>query len=463
MNFKEKAIYILKKILISIRNTFYLFYLYFKRGAGLSLFYIAMLCFIFCIVGFLLESNAKMQQFTKELNQLLPSNRVKLTIRPHIRIKEKGGGLLSLFGGKKKKTVTRRKSFITPSRLKKLKSIEGVSKITPIYSVDFPTGVEFNVPGSGSSFRAEIIGIGLPEKYSWRYLYKKTRFRYRKGKPVPVLISSYILQLFNVIIQNNGVNFKITRKNVIGLKFYVTVGSSSINPDQKLPFNETHVCEIVGFIDMDFTLGVTFPANFVSPFKRLYWKNFRRGYYDSLMVNISLKNFKETMKKIKKAGFIVQEDTQIFNKISRFIQNNQKLLSIFLKFISYIILILGLTVAFYTILWLLKGKNLEFSLYRFFGSSRLRILVLYGAYISILNIISIYLSSYILKKVFHTAGNYLLKLKEQVPIGFEKLLKADYLLNPILLPSLSYPTFIFLEVSAASLIFIYLTLLNRKL
>jgi hypothetical protein len=452
----------LNRIKTWFQNLLYLFSLYFKRGAWSSLFYFFTVFLILVIVGFLLESNAKMDRVVQEMNKIIPPNRIKVNIPSNIKIKRTGGGILSLLGQKEEK-VTRTKNFITPDKLKSLKTIEGIEKIIPLYSVDFPMGVEFGVPGTPNRFRAEVIGIGIPPENAKPYIQTRSKnFSRRRGK-VPVLVASYILQVFNVLLQNNDIPYKITEKNVIGLSFFITVGASAFQGASSDIKPQTIPCQVVGFVDMDYTYGIAFPASFVERFKRQYWRNFRPGYYDSLILEINLERFDRIQKQIEEKGFQVHQDTGIFQKISRFIRENKRGVGLFLNFISIVILILGLIIGFYTILWMLKGKNLEFSLYRFFGSSRIRILFLYGAYLSVLNVLSLIAAYFVLKEAFQRIGDRLLKLAEDLPAGFSSLLQKDFILGfQVLKPYFTY-SFFFLEGVVLSLIALYLAGLNRKL
>ncbi len=229
--------------------------------------------------------------------------------------------------------------------------------------------------------------------------------------------------------------------------------------------DELVTCKVVGFIDIDYTYGIVFPISFTNKYKRQHWKNFKRGNYDTLMVTISLNKFNEIEKEIKKLGFIVKKDSGLFNtkKISKLVNQNKKGLGIFLKLISFIIVILGSIISFYTIFWMLKNKGLEFSLYRFFGSSNIRILLLYGAYLSIINVIAISISYFILNKVFYKLGSYILTLKEDLPSGFQAIFSKDFLLEPLITGKVFFSGFFLLEIMAFSMILIYLAKLNKKL
>lgn len=418
------------------------------------------------MVGFLLETNKKMERVSEAMGKLLPANRFKLTVPSRRRVKKTGGGILSLFG-KKKVKITRTKNFITPKERRALKKIPGVKKIIPIQAIDFPMGVEFAVPGTGNRFRAEVIGIGLPSKYARRFINRRysKRFRKRRGE-VPVLLASYILDIFNAIIQNNDIPFKLNKKTVLGLRFQVAVGASSFGfganngTQQKV---ELYSCKVVGFIDMDYTFGIAFPSSFISKYKRRYWKNYRPGYYDSLMVELALENFGKIKKAVKKKGFLLRQNTGVFQKVSRFVKENQKGLGLFLKLISLTILVLGLFIAFYTVLSMLRGKSLEFSLYRFFGTGNLRIALLFGSYLTVLNLLVHFLAHFVLKSVFLKVGEALLKMKNVIPAGFESILEKNNLMKPQVLGQFLPYSFVFLEAALFAFIGIYLLGLNRRL
>lgn len=450
----------LKKILTALLNSFYLFGLYFKRGALKSLFYFFILMLIAVIVGFLLETNAKVDKMVEGVNKILPVDRIKIGIPQ--KVYNPNSGLLSLFGGKDEKKP-KTKDFIKPSLIKQVREIPGVKNIIPLYNVDFPTGVEFSFPGSGSVFRAEAIGIGMPPLYAKPYIQVKNKNFNQQGGEVPVLVATYLLQVFNMILENNNIGFKIDEKNVIGFTFNLVIGNSFMSSGGQNGFRDIVKCRVVGFIDMDYTYGVAFPAPFIEKYKKVFWGNFKPGHYDSLMLEVAIDHLNEVEKRVQSKGFFIKDDSQIMKKISTFINQNQAGLAIFLKFISAIILLMGLIISFYTVFWMLRDKGVEFSLYRFFGSSNFKILILYGAYISVINFLSVLISFFILKKLFLEMGKYLLQFKDKIPMGFQSVLDPNFILNPLILNQFLSFSFVFMEISVFSMIVIYLAGLNKRL
>ena len=451
-------------LLRTVGNTLYLFFLYFKRGFWKTLFYFFTLLLISVIVGMLLESNAKMSLLVEKITSLLPTNRIKVTIPQTVKREQTNPAILSFFGNNKQEEnkVIRTKNYITPQKIEELKKIKGINQIVPIHNVDFPLGVEFAFPGSGMTFRMEIIGIGLPSVNASKYVKLKENKKFKiKGKEVPVLVASYIVQIFNVILENNDIDFKLSEKNILGLRFNAVLGDSLLGASGGK--KEVYQCKVVGFIDVDYTYGLVFPEEFTEKYKKIYWKNFKKGYYDSLMLELSLENFEELQDTLKKKGFQIKEDTSLFKRISDFIQKNQEAVAIFLKLISAVILFLGMIIAFYTIFWMLKDRALEFSLYRFFGSSNLRIWLLYSLYLSLINLLSILACFQILKKIFSILGQSLSQFQEWIPAGFESILTEDFLYQNIVLSNFSFTTLGFLEISGFSIVFLYLLGLNKKL
>jgi len=329
--------------------------------------------------------------------------------------------------------------------------------------IDFPMGVEFGFPGSNSTFRAEVIGIGLPSSNAKPFIHVKNKNFKAEGNEVPVLIATYLIQVFNMIMENNNIGFKITDQNVVGFTFTAIIGNSFMGPSGGKNLREAVRCKVVGLIDVDFTYGLAFPNPFIEKYKKVFWTNFAPADADSLMLEVAIDQLPAIEKTLKKKGYIIKEDTQLMKKISNFINQNQVGLSLFLKFISVVILFMGLIISFYTVFWMLRDKGTEFSLYRFFGSSNLKILLLYGTYISALTFLALFISYYLLKNIFKEMGIYLLQFKEQIPLGFQSILNPDFLVNPIILNQFLTFSFIFMEISVFSLIGIYLISLNKIL
>ncbi len=452
----------IKSTLTAIKNILYLFHLYFKRGVIKTIFYFLTLLIILTVVGYLLEANSKMDKIASQIDQLLPTNRIKVTIPQKIK-KKSLGGLISLFK-KQKPKVIRTKNFITSKMIGKLKKIDGIEKIIPLHNIDFPMGLGINLMGNSLYF--EGIGVGVPAKYAKKFILTRSkRFKMRKGE-VPVLVASYIIDILKALTQNSDLPFKINRNTFIGFRFNAKMGSSFLMGNTaNTNFNEIVTCRVVGYIDMEYTLGIAFPLSFTKKYKRLHWKNFRKRNYDSLLLDITMNKINDVEYKLKKLGFIVKKDIGLFNnkEISRLLNKNKQGLSFFLKLISFIIIGLGLIIAFYTVLWMLRNKSLEFSLYRFFGSSNFKIISLYGSYLTLINIISIIISYIILTEIFYEMGQYILTLKDQLPTGFQTIFNKSFLLNPVYLKKFYLYSFLFLEASGLLLIFVYMFNLNRKL
>jgi len=447
------------KIGIFLKNLAYLLWLYLKRGFLKSLFFFTTLILVSLTVGLLLESNAKMDKAVEKLNSILPLNRMKAIIPQKIEDK-KTGGVLSLLS--KPKAGPRKKNFITPNLLEKVLKAKGVEKAEGILNVDFPMGVEFAVPGSSSLFRAEVIGIAMNKKALKPFLPPKENFK-ASSKEVPILLASYLLDIFNMVLQNNGVSFKLTPENVVGMKFTLHIGQSAFKSNQESLVNHQISCKVVGFIDMDYTLGIVFPDDFLHPYKKMFWENFKQGYYDSLMLTLSLNKFEETEKELAKLGFSLQQDTSVFKKVSRFVNDNKVMLSLFLKIISAIIMVLGILLCLYTIFFLLKDRGLEFSLYKFFGFSEKKIFCLYGFYLTFLSAGALWISYKIAFFLLNFLGEKILTFKKHIPWGFQSILDKDFLLNPVILQNFFTQSFILIVISFLTLLALYLVSLKKRL
>lgn len=453
----------IKKILSFAQNTLYLFHLYFKRGVFKTIFYLLTLMLIFTLVGFLLEANAKMDLMADAANKLFPANKIKVTIPQKVRKSNAVSNLFAMLKGQPQK-VTRQKDFISPEQLKILSKHPGIKKVIPMLNIDFPLGVGINF--FGNAFYFEGIGISLlPTDASAFIAKKRDSFKMQKNE-VPVLVASYLIDIFKIMSQNTELPIKITQEAFLGFRFNARIGSSFLTgKSSHEDFQKEVSCKIVGFIDIDYSYGLVFPESFIRPFKEKYWSNFKKGSYDRLMLEIELEQLNAVESFIKSQGFIIEDDGGMFNnrKISSFINQNREAISLFLKLISFIIILLGGIIALYTVLWMLKDRGLEFSLYRFFGSSNLRIIVLYGSYLSVINVLALYFSHGLLQRIYSHLGKYILTFKDQIPQIFKTLLKDEFLLKSIILGDFFSIGLIFLEACGFTVIAFYLAGLNKKL
>ncbi|PKL14856.1 MAG: hypothetical protein CVV50_02205, partial [Spirochaetae bacterium HGW-Spirochaetae-6] len=451
------------KILSFLQNTLYLFHLYFKRGIFKSIFYLLTLVLIFTLVGFLLEANAKMGLIADEANKLFPADKIKVTIPQKVRKSNAVSNLFSLLKGQPQKVI-RQKDFISAEQLKTLSRHPGIKKVIPMLNIDFPLGVGINF--FGNAFYFEGIGISLlPADAKAFVKTKPSSFQIQKNE-VPVLVASYLIDIFKIMSQNTELPIKITQEAFLGFRFNARIGSSFLTgKSSSEEFQKEVSCKIVGFIDIDYSYGLVFPESFIRPFKEKYWSNFKKGSYDRLMLEIELEQLNSVETFIRSKGFIIEDDGGMFNsrKISSFINQNKEAISLFLKLISFIITLLGGIIALYTVLWMLKDRGLEFSLYRYFGSSNLRIMVLYGSYLTAINLLALYFSQSILHRIYSNLGKYILNFKDQIPQIFKTLLQDEFLLKNIILGDFFSIGLIFLEACGFTVIALYLAGLNKKL
>lgn len=430
------------------KGFFYSILLYAKRLKFYSFLYLLALFIIILVLGLSWFFIDKVSLFSEKIKDVIPENRIKIVLRDE-GVKK---SIMSIFS----KDIKKEKNFIKPDLLNKVRSIKGINSVSPIHNIDFPISVYFSIPGSSTVFNAEVVGIGISESEARKFVYRGD-FSY-KDKEVPVLVASYLIEVFNSIIEANDVPIKLTKESVIGFTFNVAVGSSFFGSDNTL---DTVKCRVVGFIDLDYTVGIAFPSSFIAKYKKHYWSNFRDNYYDFLISYIDLNEYNNIEKKLSELGLKVKKNDNIFNKIADIINTIIYILKTTVGIVFLIILFLGILGIIYTIIFMLKGRKTEFFIYNFFGGYLFTSTV-FWSYITILNIFAVIFNYFLLGHFIYFFSNFLNSLDLSSFAELSSVIKSlseyssDFLLKYSLFSLLFFESLTFL------VIYLYNFILMRK-
>lgn len=469
-----------------LKDFFYLLSLYFKRGTKLNVFYSIMLILGLTLSGILLEANSKIKALIQEVDKKLPPNRVKLVVPANIRNTPTQGLLTNLFSLKAKNvkhsSSLKYKDYITVTMIKQIEQMKEVAHIVPLYSIDFPMGMVIAIPGSNTPIQTQMIGSGMSSRDAKPFLSPLSSYKDFKivdGKPVPVLLSRFLIPILNTLAQNNGLNhFHVEEKDLIGIKLKVFVGRSQLssslaelaNGDQKeIPhidnasFSDVKECIIAGFTDLDYTMGLAFPQDFLFPYKKAYWGNFTDQTYDSVVIDLPIQNGSQIKQSLEGMGFQFAGDAGILNKLTSLLQKQQEGFGLFLTFISVIVIAFVSIILFYTLIWLLRGKSLEFMIYQFFGASQKKLITLYMVYLTFLNIVGFVIASIIVHIIFYGLKVVVIPLKSKIPVEFQDIFQAPFLNQLLIFPTFWICSFLLLEVVSILFIKEYLRRLNNSM
>ncbi len=436
------------------KSFFYSLFLYTKRLKFYSFLYIFTLFIIVLILGLSLYFINNISLFSEKVKSVTPENRIKIVLKDE-GIKKKNGGIFSLFS--KDNIIKKEKNFIKPDTVKKIESIRGVKSTIKLYNIDFPVSVYFSIPGSSNYFNAEIVGIGIDSNYAKSFV-RKGDFIYKEGKEVPILIASYLIEVFNSIFEANNFPLKLTKENVLGFTFNIVVGSSFMVGGKPL---DNLRCKVVGFIDMDYTMGIAVPSELVAKYKKYYWSNFKNNYFDFLISYIDIKEYNTIEKELDRLGLKIKKSDNLFNKISDIINTILEVLKITVTLVFFVIGVLGIIGIIYTLIFMLKGRRTEFYIYNFFGGINITSFLFWG-YISILNFIVVFINYFIIEYFIGLVSKSISKVDIYNFIELDNILKSILSYSPGFGLNYSIKVFLIFEVISFIVIYIYNLFLVRK-
>ncbi len=362
---------------------------------------------------------------------------------PATRIKIRGrifSNPLNKFAGRK---VHKQKNITWGFIKKHVLSIKGVKRVIPIQKVTYPISAEF--PILSFSMKMDVIANGLPNRLAYKYIFPEYRKRFNwrfatKDKVVPVLVSKFIINAFKqmsvsadapVSIDENF--FKPTAANGYrGFRFKLFLGKSTFGAS--LENYEEREAVVVGFTDPDITSGISLPSRLVRRTK-LKFQGRQVGYtFESAFIFIEKATFFESvvkaLRKLKKkypANFdlVLDREVKQFRNVSKMINRAAKSFKIPVMGFSLIVLFLSCLIIFFAFLYLIKRREKEIGLYRFFGSSRIKVIFLIVSEAIVISAICAAIGYYVAYDFItqYVPENYASFIK-LLPAGFKNVLSA---------------------------------------
>ncbi|MCC6643511.1 ABC transporter permease [Candidatus Peregrinibacteria bacterium] len=255
---------------------------------------------------------------------------------------------------------------ITPEQFEKIRNLPNVESVLPQNTIKGISSLQVGIFGKwlqtdtlifGASY-AEIKDSGVaPEKWTDT-----------NNQTIPVIISTKILDLYNLSFAKTNNLPEITPQNILGTDIIILLNQSTFYPDS----NQTPIslqAKVVGFSTNAKLIGVTLPLEIVEKLNRQYLDQNQTNYLD-LTVNVKrLDQLNQTRQEIEAMGLETNTTANEIEKLnSYFLTVNLVLSALF----GLILLMAGLMLAS-TLIAKIAEKQKEIAILKALGFTQNRI------------------------------------------------------------------------------------------
>jgi ABC-type antimicrobial peptide transport system permease subunit len=296
----------------------------------------------------------------------------QITVQPKT---EEAGFLKSL------STIAKEKDVITEEIAQKIERLPHVKSVHPEINYENLSSLRINI--WGQSFQTDTLIFGVPYEFLEDDLPDISKKQWETlREPYPAVISTRILDLYNLTVAPTNNLPSFTTQDIQGLEFTLLPGQSTFFP--QLSSDMTPIkAKIVGFSDRVDMVGVTLPLELIRNLNKKYNPEYKEIYL-KLFVNVDdKKNVEAVTATIENMDLRVrstQMEIRIFEK-------NFRIVTVGLSLISAIILLVsGLMIA-NTFLSSVNERRREIGLLRALGATRRDIQKIFLAEASVLGLI----------------------------------------------------------------------------
>jgi hypothetical protein len=134
----------------------------------------------------------------------------------------------------------------------------------------FPVSANAKINRIDFSFDTDIVLHGVPVELLQSDLEPGTRFEWTPGstEPVPVAVSSYFLDMYNLGLAEGTGMPKLSRAAALGREFTMIVGESTLGLAARNATPKHISCRVVALSSNPFLVGVSAPVEFVEHWNR---------------------------------------------------------------------------------------------------------------------------------------------------------------------------------------------------
>ncbi|MBK04164.1 MAG: hypothetical protein CL920_34080 [Deltaproteobacteria bacterium] len=317
------------------------------------------------------------QIVTQDLLGVLPVNQIEIIPKTYSLGMFRVGGLL---GGAKLNDAT----------LERIRSLKGVKHVfgkmnvrVPSYAM-IPIPKEFQKRGIARAFYTEMIAQGIDPKAIPKKDLQGNTFEYKEGKPVPILISKRLLNVYNTTLADLRGFPKLTAQAVQAVRFKMIAGRSAFRRRDHKKGARKYPCHVIGVSRRAILIGVTVPLAFARKLNRIYnGKDDPNVFQSAIIVAKDATDMPRLLKKIEKMGFTM-ETSQIF---ARKVGESILFITLLLTLISAVILVISAISISHAFFMFVYEHRYQIGLMRAIGATRSNIrnlLVMMGLLVGML-------------------------------------------------------------------------------
>jgi ABC-type lipoprotein release transport system permease subunit len=203
---------------------------------------------------------------------------------------------------------------ITDQTIQHIENVPGVERISPQLGLAFPVSAEGSI--FGETIRTDVVVYGVKEWLVAQDVAPGETFRYSANPddPVPVLISQFFLDIYNLgLAQSSGLP-KFNPHALVGKRFRLFLGEYTLMAGG-IPGKKREVtCKIIGLSHDLSLLGMTMPLRYVEEFNAWYLGN-PVAHYTALHIFLrSLDDFDSVNKELNNLGLRVESNREMLNR-----------------------------------------------------------------------------------------------------------------------------------------------------
>ncbi len=170
---------------------------------------------------------------------------------------------------------------IREETLEQVRQLEGVESVWPQLSASFPVSAILDRPNLDIWFETDVILFGVDEELVAEGLGANQRFLPREstGDPLPVVVSEYFLDAYNLGFAETAGLPRLSRHAVVGMEFDLILGESTLGLGEARARPRTVRSRIVGLTSNPMLIGAIIPREELAEFNREYAPpNARTGF-----------------------------------------------------------------------------------------------------------------------------------------------------------------------------------------
>ncbi len=256
---------------------------------------------------------------------------------------------------------------VTPAVLDKVRAIEGVARVSPEVTLQFPVSAEANL--FGSTICSDIAVTGVEKWILGPDAPKDFEDDPDSEKPMPAVVSSYFLDLYNMsLAESNGMP-KLSVSALVGRNFRLILGNSVVS--SQIPatgaggdLTRFVPCQVASLSYNPQLLSLMIPLKTVERFNREF--GIQEPTYRALHVELtSPEMYDSFLKALPELGLEPSNTQATWRKAALILG------LVSLGFSAFGVLVFGLVAAFVfsTLNWMLTRRVREIALFRALGAS----------------------------------------------------------------------------------------------